>query len=135
MYESFICPRQDGYICVDSVLLLSSDSGSFNWDWGLVVVNLLVCLLARAANVFPLCWLANIGRKEKIPFSYRILIWFSGLRGAIAFALALNVWTPDPTHSGAIKSTTLFTVMFTTLVGTFFVLKRISPVLIIKQFC
>ncbi len=45
-----------------------------------------------------------------------IVIWFAGLRGAIAFALALNVTTPDAKHSGVIKSTTLFTVMFTTLI-------------------
>ncbi|OQR99574.1 Monovalent Cation:Proton Antiporter-1 (CPA1) Family [Thraustotheca clavata] len=91
-------------------------SSSFNWDWGFIFLQLICLLIARAANTFPLCGLANLGRKNTIPLSHMVVIWFSGLRGAIAFALALNVWTPDTTHSGVIKSSTLFTVMFTTLV-------------------
>ncbi|KDO19053.1 sodium/hydrogen exchanger 3 [Saprolegnia parasitica CBS 223.65] len=91
-------------------------SSSFKWDWRFLILQLLVLLLARAANTFPLCALANLGRKDAIPFSHMVVIWFSGLRGAIAFALALNVYTPDESHAGVIKSSTLFTVMFTTLV-------------------
>ncbi|KAF0747582.1 hypothetical protein AaE_007677, partial [Aphanomyces astaci] len=74
-------------------------SGAFTWDWAFIGWQLLVLLVARAANTFPLCILANLGRKEQIPVSVRclnhfmVVIWFSGLRGAIAFALALNVWT------------------------------------------
>lgn len=91
-------------------------SGSFTWDWGFIFINLVACLLGRLVNTFPMCMLANLIRKDKIPWNYMVVIWFAGLRGSIAFALALNVWTPDPTHSGVIQSSTLFTVMFTTLV-------------------
>jgi NhaP-type Na+/H+ or K+/H+ antiporter len=88
------------------------------WDWGFILVNMVAILVARMFNTFPMCMLANLGRPEndKIQWSYMFVIWFAGLRGAIAFALALNVWSPDPRHRGVIQSTTLFTVIFTTLV-------------------
>ncbi|POM66997.1 Sodium/hydrogen exchanger 3, partial [Phytophthora palmivora] len=90
---------------------------SFVWDWGFVFANVGACLLARAFNTFPLCFLANFGRSEqqKIPFKYQIVIWFSGLRGAIAFALVLNVTTGNPIHAAILKSSTLFLVLFTTV--------------------
>jgi len=48
----------------------------------------------------------------KISFRMQIMIWFSGLRGAIAFALALNLKTPG---GSVLITTTLFIVLFTTL--------------------
>ncbi|KAE9126722.1 hypothetical protein PF005_g4660 [Phytophthora fragariae] len=93
-------------------------SGYFTWDWGFILANMVACLLGRMLNTFPMCMLANLCRSEdnKIPWSYMVVIWFAGLRGAIAFALALNVYTPNRVHASVIQSTTLFTVMFTTLV-------------------
>jgi sodium/hydrogen exchanger 8 len=90
---------------------------SFVWDWWFIFANFGACLLARAFNTFPLCSLANLGRSEaqKIPFKYMVVIWFSGLRGAIAFALVLNVSTGNPVHAAILKSSTLFLVLFTTV--------------------
>ena len=95
-----------------------TDTDSFKWDWGFILANFGVCLVARALNTFPLCTLANLcGRKTKILPKDMVVIWFSGLRGAIAFALALNVTTTEnPEHAAIIKSSTLFTVLFTTVV-------------------
>ena len=56
-------------------------------------VALLACLLARAANVFPMVRAINAVRKRKaraIPLTHKLMLWWSGLRGAIAFALALR---------------------------------------------
>ena len=38
-------------------------------------------------------FIANLGRSTKIPFRMQIVIWLSGLRGAIAFALSMNMPT------------------------------------------
>ncbi|CAI5744879.1 unnamed protein product [Peronospora destructor] len=91
--------------------------GSLVWDWSFIFANFGACLVARALNTFPLCFLANCKRSEqqKIPFKYMIVIWFSGLRGAIAFALVLNVSTANPVHAAILKSSTLFLVLFTTV--------------------
>ncbi|KAI9905541.1 hypothetical protein PsorP6_013464 [Peronosclerospora sorghi] len=89
----------------------------FVWDWNFILANVCACLVARALNTFPLCFLANWKRSEqqKIPFTYMIVIWFSGLRGAIAFALVLTVSTSNVPHAAILKSSTLFTVLFTTV--------------------
>ena len=49
-------------------------------------------LLARVFNVFPGAYLVNLARRPeaKIPYTYQKMLWFSGLRGGIAFALALG---------------------------------------------
>jgi sodium/hydrogen exchanger 8 len=90
---------------------------SFVWNWPFVLASFGACLVARAFNTFPLCSVANLSRspRSKIPFKHQFVIWFSGLRGAIAFALALNVKTNDPNHAAIIKSSTLLIVLFTTV--------------------
>jgi sodium/hydrogen exchanger 8 len=48
---------------------------------------MLFCLIARLFNIFPLSYIANWGRSEVIPLKMQVVMWFAGLRGAIAFAL------------------------------------------------
>jgi NhaP-type Na+/H+ or K+/H+ antiporter len=68
--------------------------------WGLgvlaaiVVVALLAMLFARAVNVFPLAQLVNCRRRTErhISFGFQTIMWFAGLRGAIAFALCERSW-------------------------------------------
>eukprot|EP00494_Astrolonche_serrata_P022433 UN22690 len=43
----------------------------------------------------------------------QIMLWFAGIRGAIAFALSLNV---DTDHRGYIITATLMIVFFTTII-------------------
>jgi solute carrier family 9 (sodium/hydrogen exchanger), member 8 len=92
-------------------------TGSFVWDWGFAFGSLAVLFVARALNTFPLCATANLWRakENRVPFKHQVVIWFSGLRGAIAFALALNVQSANAEHVSIIKSSTLFTVIFTTV--------------------
>lgn len=51
------------------------------------VLCTIFCLVARVFNIFPLSYIANWGRKETIPLKMQVVMWFAGLRGAIAFAL------------------------------------------------
>merc|ERR1712157_453950 len=57
--------------------------------------------------------LSNIKRKTKISFNMQVMMFFSGLRGAIAFALALNLDTPNKDQ---IITTTLTIVILTTVI-------------------
>ena len=91
------------------------------WKPGFIVIAILLCFLGRAVNIFPLSWLANCRRKRPIPKRMQGVMWFAGLRGAVAFALAMALprWDADPNDSqsqtaGIIQSTTLAIVMFTT---------------------
>lgn len=100
-------------------LLTDADEGTFEWDWPFVLVSFAVVLVARAVNTFPLCMIANMFQpaERRIPFKYMIVIWFAGLRGAIAFALALNIRTNRPTsHTAIIRASSLFTVLASTIV-------------------
>jgi len=96
-----------------SVFTVSLEASQFEWNFGLIALSMVSILVARALSVFPLIALANCGRKRKIPWREQFVIWFAGLRGAIAFALALSY---DGGSKGLIRATTMFTVVFTTLV-------------------
>ncbi|XP_045143404.1 sodium/hydrogen exchanger 9 [Echinops telfairi] len=71
----------------------------------------LAIFVARACNIYPLSFLLNLGRKQKIPWNFQHMMMFSGLRGAIAFALAIRNTESQPKQM--MLTTTLFIVFFT----------------------
>eukprot|EP01122_Echinamoeba_exundans_P014001 TRINITY_DN6250_c0_g1_i1.p1 TRINITY_DN6250_c0_g1~~TRINITY_DN6250_c0_g1_i1.p1 ORF type:complete len:603 (-),score=192.92 TRINITY_DN6250_c0_g1_i1:84-1892(-) len=85
------------------------------FDIALCVITFIILLLTRAAHIFPLSFIVNIFRGEdhKIPRNEQIMMWFSGLRGAIAVALSLNV---PSYNSKIILSNTLIIVFLTVIV-------------------
>jgi len=83
------------------------------WSVLLIIFALLLCLIGRAVHIFPFSFMANCVRKKKITFNMQVLMWFAGLRGAIAFALALNL---DTDNKNLLVTTTITIVMFTTLI-------------------
>merc|ERR1712091_37040 len=83
------------------------------WDARFVVLAIVFCLVARASQIFPLSAMSNACRRMRIPLRMQVVIWFAGLRGAIAFALSQNM--PGP-HKDIYETTTLSIVIFTTVV-------------------
>ncbi|XP_078522555.1 sodium/hydrogen exchanger 9 [Lissotriton helveticus] len=67
--------------------------------------------VARACNIYPLSFILNLGRKNKIPWNFQHMMMFSGLRGAIAFALAIRDTDSQPKQM--MFTTTLLIVFFT----------------------
>ncbi|XP_053565986.1 sodium/hydrogen exchanger 9 [Bombina bombina] len=67
--------------------------------------------VARACNIYPLTFFLNLGRKKKIPWNFQHMMMFSGLRGAIAFALAIRDTDSQPKQM--MFTTTLLIVFFT----------------------
>jgi len=86
---------------------------SFNLTFSLA--TLLFCLVGRMLQIFPLSFCANRCRTEdeKIPLKMQCVLWFAGLRGAIAFALAVNM---PGSHADIYATSTLFICIFTTVV-------------------
>uniref|UniRef100_A0A915CY74 Sodium/hydrogen exchanger n=1 Tax=Ditylenchus dipsaci TaxID=166011 RepID=A0A915CY74_9BILA len=78
--------------------------------WGIILL-----FASRAASIFPLSYLVNKCRRVQISLKNQIIMWFSGMRGAVAFALALhmcqNVMSEET--KGVILTSTLFIVLFT----------------------
>ncbi|XP_029375885.1 sodium/hydrogen exchanger 6-like isoform X3 [Echeneis naucrates] len=67
--------------------------------------------LGRAANIYPLSFLLNLGRKNKIRSNFQHVMMFAGLRGAMTFALSIR---DTATYARQMMfSTTLLIVFFT----------------------
>eukprot|EP00162_Nutomonas_longa_P010053 comp19677_c0_seq1/m.37743 comp19677_c0_seq1/g.37743 ORF comp19677_c0_seq1/g.37743 comp19677_c0_seq1/m.37743 type:complete len:524 (-) comp19677_c0_seq1:230-1801(-) len=97
---------------------LATFSFIHEYDIGLIVLTFILINVARALHVALFVALSNGARAKlklmaTIPTTHAIMIWFAGLRGAIAFALALSMHTPN---SDALLSTTLVIVLITVLV-------------------
>eukprot|EP00456_Euglypha_rotunda_P080110 TRINITY_DN7739_c0_g1_i4.p1 TRINITY_DN7739_c0_g1~~TRINITY_DN7739_c0_g1_i4.p1 ORF type:complete len:156 (+),score=11.49 TRINITY_DN7739_c0_g1_i4:105-572(+) len=71
--------------------------------------------VGRIVQVLPLTALANWGRRDRITPKEQVAIMYAGLRGALAFALALKTESLKLEHSSQIISCTLTIAMFTTL--------------------
>jgi sodium/hydrogen exchanger 8 len=86
--------------------------------WGLIFWGIVFCLLGRALNIYPLSAILNRGRTNKISYKNQFVMFWSGLRGAIAFALAIGLVGEDsPVADGEMLfSTTLAIVLFTILI-------------------
>ena len=70
-------------------------------------------MISRAVNIFGFSYIANLFRKKNyIPFGMQVVMWFSGLRGAIAFALSLTVVS---VNSNYIITTTFSIVLVTSI--------------------
>lgn len=80
---------------------------------GNIALTVVLCLVARLVTMFPLSFLLNLVRKHKISPRQQVIMYLSGIRGAVAFALALEV--DDPVVGRQFVSTTLVVVFTTTL--------------------
>ncbi|GAQ86855.1 Na+/H+ antiporter [Klebsormidium nitens] len=80
---------------------------------------IIAILAARAANVFPLSYIINTirPRSKNIPMAHQKALWFSGLRGAMAFALALQSIEDLPTGHGKVMFTTTTAIVVLTVLG------------------
>jgi NhaP-type Na+/H+ or K+/H+ antiporter len=98
-------------------MALFSFHGKHVWEWPFILTILAVVVFIRAIPVFGLTAIANIGRDLKIDFRRQIVLWFAGLRGAIAFVLAVEMSNLDETPNGPMfMSATLVICLFTTFV-------------------
>nr|CAG4638354.1 EOG090X03SL [Cyclestheria hislopi] len=81
----------------------------------LVIWSIVLCLIGRLFNILPLSALVNRFREHKITKKMMFILWFSGLRGAIAYALSLHLEFEIETRR-VLVTTTLIIVLFTILV-------------------
>ncbi|KAK8937362.1 Sodium/hydrogen exchanger 6 [Platanthera zijinensis] len=88
---------------------------------GFIFFSILFIGVARAANVFSCAYLVNLIRptNRKIPLKHQKALWYSGLRGAMAFALALQSVHDLPEGHGQtiFTATTAIVVLTVLLIG------------------
>uniref|UniRef100_A0A0K2USV0 Sodium/hydrogen exchanger n=1 Tax=Lepeophtheirus salmonis TaxID=72036 RepID=A0A0K2USV0_LEPSM len=101
--------------CVFAYLGLALFSFPHRFELALIVWSIMFTLIGRALNIFPLASLCNRFRQHCITKKMMLIMWFSGLRGAIAYALALHLEFNEDTRK-VIVTTTLTVVLFTTMI-------------------
>jgi len=94
-----------------------------NYDIRLTLVAIVACLIARLFNIVPCSFLTNLFRSgppktmPKLSGAFQFMLWFSGLRGGVAFAIAVVNFAdnefPENENSLQILQTTLFVALFT----------------------
>jgi sodium/hydrogen exchanger-like protein 6/7 len=84
-----------------------------HWDAGFIILAFLAIIVARACNIYPLSFLLNLGRTRKIGYNFQHMMMFSGLRGAMAFALAIRNTSTEARQT--ILSATLVIVISTVI--------------------
>lgn len=108
---AFICET-----CVFSYLGLAIFSFKHQVEPAFVIWSVILCLVGRAANIFPLCFLVNKFRTTKITPKMSFIMWFSGLRGAISYALSLHLEYSKEETRRVVITATLIIVLFTTVI-------------------
>ncbi|XP_048228294.1 sodium/hydrogen exchanger 6 [Ricinus communis] len=83
---------------------------------GFIYFSIIIIIVARAANVFSCAYLLNLVQPahRQTPLKHQKALWYSGLRGALAFALALQSIHDLPEGHGQ----TIFTATTTIVVLT-----------------
>ena len=85
-------------ISAEQLVFLFLGIGVFAFDhpysqmgWGLVITTIINLNIARALNILTVTAFVNCSREEtKINGNFKFVMWMSGLRGAMAYALALK---------------------------------------------
>ena len=111
--------RTLAFVCESSIFIylgLGIFSFPHRVELSLVVWALVLILVGRALNIFPLSLLCNKFRSHQITKRMMVIMWFSGLRGAIAYALSLHLEFEDQETRKVLVTTTLIVVLFTTIV-------------------
>ncbi|CAD6998057.1 unnamed protein product [Ceratitis capitata] len=116
--------------CVFAYLGLAIFSFKHQVELSFVIWSIVLCLIGRACNIFPLAFLVNKFREHKITNKMQFIMWFSGLRGAISYALSLHLDLPNDETRRVLITTTLIIVLITTLFfggSTMPLLKYLKP--------
>ena len=103
------------YLGIDFVLAdWSSSNGHFHW--GFIGLSVLAMLVSRAANIFPIAYVLNatVRKGRSMAFKSQFVLWYAGLRGAIAYALAKR-WGGNKVTQ-AVEGTTIMLVLLTTFI-------------------
>jgi NhaP-type Na+/H+ or K+/H+ antiporter len=107
--ETFVFIYMGSSMCMISVTQLVTGA-----------VALFAVFLGRAANIFPGAYLLNrtlraTEEQGHLTMNVQVMLWYCGLRGAVAYALAMKAAATLGAPGQAMLSSTLFVVMFTVL--------------------
>ena len=107
------------FICENFIFLYVGVSmfvcRTHNYDLPFIIGSFIAIIVGRAANIYPLSFLLNRIRKTSIPWNSQHMMFLSGLRGAIAFGLSVNL-TLTPSRN-IIRTTTQIIILVTVIIS------------------
>lgn len=99
---------------------------AFDHPYGELTFLFVICtignlLLARAVNILVVSFLCNLGRSKesKIGWNLQFVMWIAGLRGAMAYALALKSYNELPVGPVILTDTLIFSLLTILVIGSF----------------
>ncbi|CAH1406227.1 unnamed protein product [Nezara viridula] len=84
------------------------------FNFGFILAGFICTAISRAANIYPLTFLLNLGRDPTIAINFQHMLFFAGLRGAMSFALAIRNTVSEARQ--AMLTTTSLIVIFTVII-------------------
>ncbi|KAK6045300.1 hypothetical protein COOONC_17195 [Cooperia oncophora] len=88
-------------------------SSNHYWDTAFVLATVVFCLLYRTIGVLAQCFFLNKFRHKKFTKIDQLILSYGGLRGAIAFGLAISI--PSTIMARQMFITTTIVVIFFTV--------------------
>ena len=95
---------------------LSTISDYHSWNTGFVLVTLVSCIVYRAAGCFLFGHIANSWRLMKLTINDMIIMSYGGIRGGMAFALALILNEDKFPRKKEFVTATIVIIFFTVFV-------------------
>ena len=81
----------ESFIFIYLGLAVFTSEGKFLFvEWPFSLLSFAACLASRVVCVLPICIVSNCCRKKSLRAKEIFILWFSGLRGGIAYALAAD---------------------------------------------
>ncbi|XP_041861599.1 sodium/hydrogen exchanger 7 [Melanotaenia boesemani] len=77
-----------------------------------IIGAFIAIFIGRSLNIYPLSFFLNLGRRDKIRGNFQHMMMFAGLRGAMAFALAIR---DTATYARQMMFTTTLLIVFFTV--------------------
>lgn len=86
------------------------------WAISVIFFSFIAIIVGRLLNIYPLSFLLNLNRgSHKIPLKYQHVLFFSGLRGSMAYALAMQQTISESRQ--VILTTTSVIIIVTVIFG------------------
>ncbi|EFC42370.1 predicted protein [Naegleria gruberi] len=105
------------YICETIVFLylgLATFTYTHRFHFGMIFLAIILCILGRIANIFPITYILNNFFDAKISKNSQLILTWCGMRGVISLALALSLTETE--YKNTIVTTTLVVVLLSILV-------------------